>query len=152
MHGWIDAVLVQWCPVGNLCKIPLGNVAHSERQMGYKQQSSEKWKPNNVYWWKEGLLTAFTGFVSHDVTPSTEDRHALPVVSVGIGPLSHFLGGSTVKNPPAIAGDASLIPGSGRSPGEGKGNPLQYSCPGNPVDKGVWWARAHGVTKELDMT
>ena len=43
-----------------------------------------------------------------------------------------FLGGSVVNNPPANAGDAGLIPGSGRSPGEGNGNPLQYSCLGSP--------------------
>ena len=44
------------------------------------------------------------------------------------------------------------IPGSGRSPGEGNGNPLQYTCLGNPMDRGAWWAKMHGVTKELDMT
>ena len=48
--------------------------------------------------------------------------------------------------------DVGLIPGSGRSPGEGNGNPLQNSCLGNPVDKGVWQVIVHGVTKELDMT
>ena len=57
-----------------------------------------------------------------------------------------------VKNPPAIAGDAGSIPGLGRSPGEGSGNPLQYSCLGNPMDRGVWWATVHGVAKESDMT
>ena len=73
-------------------------------------------------------------------------------MSVEIGPLLHFLGGSAVKNPPANAGDVNLISGLGRSSGEGNGNSLQYSCLGNPVDKGVWRATAHGVTKELDMT
>ena len=57
-----------------------------------------------------------------------------------------------VKNPPANAGDMGLIPGSGRSPGEGNGNPLQYPCLGNPMDRGAWQARVHGVEKELDMT
>ena len=60
-----------------------------------------------------------------------------------------------VKNPPGNAGDASdvgSIPGLGRSPEEGNGNPLQYSCLGNPTDRGVWWAPLHGVTKELDTT
>ena len=55
-----------------------------------------------------------------------------------------------VKNPTAKAGDArdpGLIPVSGISPGEGKGNPLQYSCLGNPMDTGAWWATVHGVTK-----
>ena len=58
-----------------------------------------------------------------------------------------FPGGSTVKNPPANAGDVGLIPGSGRSPGEGDGNPLQNSCLGNPMDRGAWLATDHGVAK-----
>ena len=51
--------------------------------------------------------------------------------------LRGFHGGSVVKNPPANAGDAGLIPGSGRSPGELNGNPLQYSCLENPRDGGA---------------
>ena len=50
------------------------------------------------------------------------------------------------------AGDVGLIPEIGRSPGEGDGNPLQYSCLGNPMDRGVWWATVHGVAKESDTT
>ena len=50
-----------------------------------------------------------------------------------------FPGGSAVKNLPANAGAMGSIPGS-RSPGEGNGNPLHYSCLGNPMDKGAWWA------------
>ena len=55
-----------------------------------------------------------------------------------------------VKNLPANAGDTrdvGSIPGSGRVPGEENGNPLQYSCLGNPMDRGAWWATVHGVTK-----
>ena len=55
-----------------------------------------------------------------------------------------------VKNPPADAGDvrdASSIPGSGRSPGEGHSNPLQYSCLENPMDREAWQATVHGVAK-----
>ena len=52
-----------------------------------------------------------------------------------------------VKNPPANAGDVGLIPGSGRSAGEGNGNPLQYPCLGNPMDRGAWWATVHRVAK-----
>ena len=66
-----------------------------------------------------------------------------------------FPGGSVVKNPPANegdTGDVGLIPGSGRSLGEGNGNPLQYSCLGNPMDRGAWRASAHDVAKVLDMT
>ena len=58
-----------------------------------------------------------------------------------------FPGGSMVKNLPANAGDAGSIPGSGRSPGEGNGNPFQYSCLGKPMDKEAWQATVHGVTK-----
>ena len=63
-----------------------------------------------------------------------------------------FPGSSVVKNLPANAGNGGLIPGSGRSLGEGNGNPLQYSCLGKPMDRGAWWATVHGVAKELDMT
>ena len=65
-------------------------------------------------------------------------------------PLSGFPGSSVVKNAPTNAGVEGSIPGSGRSPGEGNGKPLQYSCLGNPMDRGAWWATIHGVTKEPD--
>ena len=57
-----------------------------------------------------------------------------------------------VKNLPADAGDrderdTGLTPGPGRCPGGGRGDPLQYSCPENPMDKGAWWATAHRVAK-----
>ena len=61
-----------------------------------------------------------------------------------------MISGAVVKNPPANAGgarDVGSIFGSGRSPGEGKGNPLQYSCLGNPMDRGAQWATVHGVAK-----
>ena len=61
---------------------------------------------------------------------------------------------TVVKNPPANAGDvkdAGSIPGSGRSPGGGHGNPLQYSCLENPMDRGAWQATLHGIT-ESDRT
>ena len=66
-----------------------------------------------------------------------------------------FLGGSMVKSPTVNAGDVGLIPGLGRSHGGGgNGNPLQYSCLGNPIDKGAWRATLHadsesGKTKQL---
>ena len=58
-----------------------------------------------------------------------------------------------VKNPPTSVGDAGnagLIPELGRSPGEGNGNPLQYFCLENPVDRGAWWTTVHGSHKESD--
>ena len=57
-----------------------------------------------------------------------------------------------LKNLPANAGDTGSIPGSGRSPGEANGNPLQHSCLGNPMNRGAWQATVHGVAKESDMT
>ena len=60
-----------------------------------------------------------------------------------------------LKNPPAnagAAGDMGSIPGSGRSPREGNGNPLQYSCLRNPMDRGAWWATVHEVAKSQDTT
>ena len=62
-----------------------------------------------------------------------------------------FPGGSDSKEFACNAGDLGLIPGSRRSPGEGNGNPLQYSCLENPRDRQAWWATAHVVT-ESDMT
>ena len=58
-----------------------------------------------------------------------------------------FAGGSEVKASARNAGDLGLIPGLGRSPGEGNGNPLQYSCLENPMDGGAWWATVHRVAK-----
>ena len=62
-----------------------------------------------------------------------------------------FPSGSVVKSLPANAGDAGLIPGSGRSPGGENGNPLQFSCLGNPVDRGAWWTMVHEVKKEWEV-
>ena len=70
-----------------------------------------------------------------EIRPSPQRHWAFPVVLV-------------VKNPPANAGgisDVGSIPGSGRSPGEGNDNPLQYSCLENPLDRGAWWTRVHRV-------
>ena len=60
--------------------------------------------------------------------------------------------GLVVKNLPANAGDVSSIPGLGRSPGEGNGNPLQYSCLGNPMGREACQAIVGGSQRELDMT
>ena len=60
-----------------------------------------------------------------------------------------------VKNPPANAGDTRDVgsnPASGRSPGEGNGNPLRYSCLENPMDRGAWWATVQWGPRESDVT
>ena len=69
-----------------------------------------------------------------------------PAISVS------FPGVSVVKNPPASTGDARSIPGLERSPGEGNGNPLQYSCLESPMDREACWATGYGVPKESDTT
>ena len=60
-----------------------------------------------------------------------------------------FPGGAVVKNSPANAGHVGSIPGWGRSPGGGNGNPLQYYLPENPMDREAWQVTLHGVTKSL---
>ena len=83
-----------------------------------KEQLTDNFMTFQSYWWKIKGLSSWEGFP----------------------------GGSAVENLPASAGDVGSIPGSGRSPGEGNGNPLQYSCLGNPMDRGTWWTTVHGVT------
>ena len=74
-------------------------------------------------------------------------------VFVVIGPIANskgrggFPGGSDGKESACNARDPDSIPGLGRSPGEGNGNPLQYFCLENSMDRGIWWATVHGVTK-----
>ena len=91
----------------------------------------------SYYFWSWRGLFAFSNSVRHLF------RCSLDICIVSWG----FPGGSMVKNPPAYAGDADSIPGSGRCPGEGNGKPLQYSCLGHPMDRGAWWATVHGVAK-----
>ena len=68
-----------------------------------------------------------------------------PPLAMCILLIMGFPGGSMVKNPSANAEDSGSMLGSGRSPGGGNGNPLQYSCLENPMDRGAWWAAAHGA-------
>ena len=74
----------------------------------------------------------------------------MPVYSVPLAILCDpmgFPGGSEVNASACNVGDLGLIPGLGRSPGEGNGNSLQYSCLENPMDGGAWWAIVHRVAK-----
>ena len=63
-----------------------------------------------------------------------------------------FPGGLVVKNLPISAKDLGLISGLRKSPERGNGNPLQYSCLGDPMERGAWWTTVHEVTKEMNMT
>ena len=63
---------------------------------------------------------------------------------INVSFICQFPGGSEVKVSASSVGDLGSIPGSGRSPGEGNSNPLQYSCLENPMDRGSWWATVHG--------
>ena len=74
----------------------------------------------------------------------SQKREDLLLVSIF---LKGFPGGSDRKESACNEGDPGSIPGSGRSPGEGNGNPLQYSCLTNSMDRGAWWATVHGVAK-----
>ena len=65
---------------------------------------------------------------------------------------NYFPGGSDGKESACNAGDPGLIPRSGRFPAGGHGNPLQYPCLENPMDRGAWWAAVHGVAKDSDTT
>ena len=84
----------------------------------------------------------------------SSDRKGSPgglVAQVNAWTLAHYCqvcpGGSEVKNLPANAGELGSIPESGRSPGEGNGNPLHYPCLGNPKDRGAWWDTVHGAER-----
>ena len=81
------------------------------------------------------------------ITVHTQNTVAIVTITWCLEGWLGFPGGSVVKNAPASAGDMGSIPGSGRSPGEGNGNPLQHSCLGNPMDRKAWWATVHEVTR-----
>ena len=74
---------------------------------------------------------------------SQKEKHQYSILTH----IDGFPGGSEGKTSACNAGDLGSIPGSGRSPGEGNGNPLQYSCLENPMDRGAWWATVNGVAK-----
>ena len=88
----------------------------------------------------QALFKAFSNILSLIKRNAPDGSSLIDTLSV-----SGFPGGSEVKASACNAGDLDSIPGSGRSPREGNGNPLQYSCLENPMDGGAWWATVHGV-------
>ena len=91
----------------------------------------------------------FSSFIESSLIRQTHTQvHSFHLLQLDYSTgINSFPGGSVVKNLPANAGDAGSIPGSGRSSGGGDGNPLQYSCLENPMDRGAWQAMVQGVTK-----
>ena len=89
------------------------------------------------------LESGATAFSAWDVKEDAKENSCWIIISLQMG----FPCGSVIKNPPANAGDTGSIPGSGRSLRRGNGNPLQYSCLGNPMDREAWWATARAVAK-----
>ena len=98
---------------------------------------------------KENPLQNPNNKVSHKPHPNTDTLNQFCATGFLNSSEQYwgFPGGSEVKASACNAGDLGSIPGSGRSPGEGNGNPLQYSCLENPMDGGSWWATVHGVAK-----
>ena len=93
-------------------------------------------------------LSVIPWIAAHQAPLSMESWSRLPLAALALA--RGFPGGTVLKNPPANAGasrDTGSIPRLGRSPREGNGNPLQYSCLENPIDRGAWWATVHEVTK-----
>ena len=86
------------------------------------------------------------GFFTTSATWEIPETHCIYSHLLGQITLG-FPGGSEVKVSASNVGDLGLIPGLGRSPGEGNGNPVQYSCLENPMDRGAWWATVHRVAK-----
>ena len=110
--------------------------------MGFSRQ--EYWRKLQWVALPSSRGSSWPGDQTHTAEPPEN-----PVRGIGCHKLG-FPDGSVVKNPPANAGDigdAGSLLGSGRSPGEGNGNPLQYFCLENPMKRGVWWATVHGVAK-----
>ena len=91
-------------------------------------------------------MTKSTSFYDKN-SQQTRYRKNVPQHNEGHIWKAPFPGASDGKESACNAGDPDSMPGSGRSPGEGNGNPLQYSCLENPMDRGAWWATVHGVTK-----
>ena len=117
-----------------------GALLHSDSSGEAGEKWSDSWYILNVK--TTEFLIEWPWFVKGN----RESRMTLRVLTWTLG----FPGGEVVKNLPANAGDTGdlgLIPGSARSPGVGNDNPLQYSCLGNPIDRGGWWTTVHRVAK-----
>ena len=111
----------------------------------YEVSASASVLPMNTQDWSDlgwtGWISLLSKELSRVLSNTTVQKHQF------IGTQLGFPGASEVKASACNAGDLGSIPGLGRSPGEGNGNPLEYSCLENPMDGGAWWATVHGVAK-----
>ena len=92
-----------------------------------------------------------TKHLSHQMCTSLSNQHCCSLSCSGTDTSGAFQVALVVKNPPANTGDTGSMPGSGRPPGEGNGNPFPYTCLENPMDRGAWRATVHGVTETNTM-
>ena len=150
--------------------LPMSHLFPSDDQ---NTGASASFLPVHIQSWSPLILTGLIFFLSEGLSgvfsSTTVWRHQFFVILSSLRSSSHsdtwpleilewcdsthvLPGGSVVKNLPANAGDVVLIPGLGRSPAEGSGNPLQYPCMGNHMDRGAWRATGHEVAEELGRT
>ena len=93
---------------------------------------------------EEGILSIELSFIVYHFVSLNYWHLSSPLILSLEYLTRDFPGGSVSKESACDAGELGSIPGSGRAPGKGNGNPLQDSCLGNPVDRGAWWATVHG--------
>ena len=120
-----------------------------------KDQATTASREGSSVWLENLCICSGTQRADLDLGKQSPCSQGCCAKSQGLVPVRGFPGGSAAKNPPANAGDASSVPGSGRSSRGGHCNPLQYSCLGKPMDRGVCRATVHTVTKswtQLDYT
>ena len=118
----------------------------SVQDWGTKVPQTTRSKKNHVSYtgWEDGKGEGASWKLSAGPSPENGFYHCWV-------PLGASLIAQTVKNSPANARDLGSIPGSGRFPGKGNGNPVQYSCLENSMGRGAWWVTVHGITKSLSM-
>ena len=127
------------CPVKGATWRELSKASSQQPETLVAPQSSSHQEPSSADshtpppWW--------TPYIRPQTQPALD--LCFPWLARTVG----FPAGSVLKNPPASARDLGSMPGSGRSPGGGNGNPLQYFCLGNPMDRGAWRVTVHGVRK-----
>ena len=147
VHGIFQARILEWVAISFSRDLPdPGIETGSPVLQADSLRTSYEGRPSSLYLLMNIWLDFQFRLIMNEVAVN---------IQVHIFDDQSFPSSSVVKNLPANAedaGDSSSITGSGRSPGGGNGNPLQCSCMGNPMDRGVRWVTVHGGHKESDMT